>query len=132
MESIKETIKKIFENFDNEELIFDEARHKRLDTQTSEDEVEPELSIEDRVSRKISNMQQSLSDIENSISNEEENIKTGRMSPIHGQKRIDMWNNMKSSYGNKINLLQKALDQYLNDKNPDSEANLRRTIHQTR
>ena len=118
--TIAEELKRIFEGFE-----YDEARHARPVENPDAVEDDPEPSFSDIVSKKIADMQTTIEDLKTAIENEQQEIKAGHIGSANGMSKINNWQSRLNSTLFKSQMLQKALDTYMNDQSEDNEIKLK-------
>ena len=118
--TIAEELRRIFEGFE-----YDEARHARPVEDPEAADVEQEPSFTDMISKKISDMQSTMEDLRSAIANEQESIKTGSIGSANGMAKINNWQSRLSATQYKAQMLQTALDAYMNDSSEDNELKLK-------
>lgn len=120
MSTISEKLRGIFEGFE-----FDEARHARPIENPETPTEEPEPSFTDYISKKITDMKTTIDELKTAIENEQQSIKTGNIGSAAGMEKINSWQSRLNATMFKTQMLQKALDAYLNDQSEDNELNLK-------
>lgn len=125
--TIAEELKRIFEGFE-----YDEARHARPVENPDAVEDDPEPSFSDIVSKKIADMQTTIEDLKTAIENEQQEIKAGHIGSANGMAKINNWQSRLNSTLFKSQMLQKALDTYMNDQSEDNELKLKIAAAQNR
>ena len=118
--TIAEELRRIFEGFE-----YDEARHARPVEDPEAADVEQEPSFTDMISKKISDMQSTMEDLRSAIANEQESIKAGSIGSANGMAKINNWQSRLNATQYKAQMLQTALDAYMNDSSEDNELKLK-------
>lgn len=122
MSEIKDKLLNIYGSFK-----LDEARHAKptVNTQDVDSQEEPEVKFQDRIAKKIQDLQATMEDLKIAIEKEKNAIKNGQISPINGQNKIDNWKSRLNSSEFKTQMLQQALDAYLDNQTSDNELKLK-------